>query len=382
MHATDLRDLRLACSGADTYCCAVITCHSALSCTAPALTGSGDGSAALASTGTVRILNGTDGYVPLPSLATAFEAVIEANIYNRGYTVHMHEWHDEAADAGRTDTFSARGGTDSSSVYDYATDRYFHTSPDGCEWGDMAHLSGRRSFGGGNGAHVTSSAELMSLDSRMGMDYTGTASARGIFCDTWTDITERGVHGAGNYSTMTIKFYFSHSTWSIPEDNFSHVPVRVELSGLRENRNRTSGRPMMNEDGTVSAHEYYHIYDYTSFQAGSVDSAVFDRPCGSRCFSTNTTWDPTILDSIGCPGDCDTDNTPVASIAPSAGGRGGGGRPSFGGPPPPPPPPAPTVDNPPTMPTLPNAFEAKIEANIRGDKPSANHTIHMVRPCT
>ena len=342
-----------------------------------------DGSAAMASTSTVRILNGTAGYIPLPSLANQFEAVIEANIYNRGYTIHMHEWHDEVADAGRTDTFSARGGTESSSVYDYATNRYFHTSPDGCEWGDMAHISGRRNFGGGNGAHVTSSAELLFLDDRQGMDYTGTGLARGILCDTWTDTRLRGVQGAGNYSSMVLKFFFSHSSWSIPEDNFDRVPVRVELSGMRANSNRSAprgtDRTLYNEDGTVSFHEYYHVYDYTSFQAGPVDAAAFARPCGTRCFSTNTTWDPTILDVIGCPGDCDTDNTPVASIAPAAtgggGGFGGGGGQPGGAPAPPPAPP--TIDNPPTMPVLPNAFEAKIEANIRGDKPSANHTIHM-----
>ena len=77
----------------------------------------------------VTILNGTAGYVPLPALADNFEAVIEANIYNSGYTIHMHEWHDVDADAGRTDTYSQRGGSASSSVYDYGNNRYVEILP-------------------------------------------------------------------------------------------------------------------------------------------------------------------------------------------------------------------------------------------------------------
>ena len=61
----------------------------------------------------------------LPKLPEQFEAVIEANIVNKNYTVHMHEWHDPKNDRARTDWYSNRAHASSTSIYDFKKNRYF-----------------------------------------------------------------------------------------------------------------------------------------------------------------------------------------------------------------------------------------------------------------
>ena len=400
-------------------------------------------------------------------LPKQFSATVEANFVKTLYTpanntIHMHEWYDAVNDRGRTDLYhtsrSSTNGYTDSSVYDFKNNRYFRTSPSGCEWGDMAHVgrgrsstsytssmidsegmahitstekffhfgsiynysvsttstcpagttlvmswsecstaaialnlsdttpsrsrqasspngcfwaSGRLYFRSGMGGGTASGRTVLCKKARQVEKYGGQRSVRGITCDMWT--TQASHTSSRSTSNFTLDYFFSSPDWGIPEDNWTQVPVRVVLKGVRTasveyhalrshtHRNgtcacseaRTNGTAGMQhrcekangtscavgymcrrsryrggtsgtcyyqdpvENRTVpKAEEYHHVYDYTSFHVGEPEASMFERSCGSMCVSTNTTWNGTTLPAIPCPGNCDGLTTPPAPPPP------------------------------------------------------------------
>ena len=268
----------------------------------------------------------------LPTLPTQFEAVIEANIINRNYTIHMHEWFASKNKAARTDIYSARSHDSTTSVYDFAKNHYFHIDQrSGCKWGDTNHISGR-AFGvdssGSSGPHLTTSEQYFRFGANMTEKYAGRKTVRSILADHWIATMNRG------NSTMTLDYYFSVPEWKLPQTGSTRVPLRLRLTGTRlvtSFTNRTCGaqchhsrpcwmkcRTLLPKDKWYN-HTYDHIYDYTAFRVGAPEASVFEKPCGIVCKSTNQTWNPMTLPPIGCPGRCDHEVS-------KGKGRGGGGR--------------------------------------------------------
>ena len=231
-----------------------------------------------------------DGPVP-----NQFRAVVEANIVNKEYTIHFHEWYDEPANQARADTYdNNREHGYTSSTYDFKTSHYYHTNKSGCFYGDPDHLSGFNFMARDGGAHVTTSAKLFAFGGDLTETYMGVGYARGIKCDKWTAVSSST---RGN-NTFTLDYYFSQPSWNLPEVNRSRVPIRVVLNGSRiVSFNRTTNQPI---DPPIP-HSYHHVYDYVSFHVGPPDKAVFDQPCGAVCKSNNVSWKAATLAATPCP---------------------------------------------------------------------------------
>jgi hypothetical protein len=269
----------------------------------------------------------------LPALPTQFEAVVEANIVNKNYTIHMHEWFDKKNNRARTDMYSYTRHQSSTNIYDFGKNHYFHLdSQAGCQWGDTAHITGR-SFGveqsGGSGPHLSTSERYFRFGAGMNETYVGRKTVRNIMADHWIATMSRG---GNRSSTMTLDYYFSVPEWKLPDTGSTRVPLRLKLTGTRLVTSATDracvakcnppGRACWTKcskplpKGQWYNHTYDHVYDYTSFKVGAPKASVFDQPCGIACKSTNKTWNPMTLPAIGCPGQCNA----------AAGGRGVRGR--------------------------------------------------------
>lgn len=199
----------------------------------------------------------------------------------------------------------ARPAQYSTSVYDYENNRYYHTTAaaegnlDNCSWGDMDHIVGRNMFGAeDNSAHITSTAEVLNFGGRREETYDGTAMVRGIPCDKWINVVARlPTNESDAFFNMTTEYYFSVDGYDIPEADGQRIPIRFRIFGIRSETNYTTGE-------VIGSHEFDHIYDYTSFHVGPSSASIFSQPCGISCYSTNATWDDTVLDPTPCPEAC------------------------------------------------------------------------------
>lgn len=279
---------------------------------------------------------------PLPELPTQFEAIIEANIVNKNYTVHMLEWYDQVNDRGRVDWYSNRKHMGSSSIYDFARDHYYHVNKSGCYWGDIKHIANKRAFMSTKTAtpHLTWTANLWRFGGDREEIYMGQEAARGILCNKWrsSSICE-GFGNACDYN-YTLDYFFSVPSWSSPEAESTQIPIRAVLKGRKRVRfDYRTQQPLP----TAIVTEFYHIYDFTKFHLGSPSASNFERPCGMICSSTNETWNPAKLPATECPTVCNVKND-KPDHSPDA----------------------------PTFPSLPDVYEAIIEINNEAKK----QTIH------
>ena len=257
----------------------------------------------------------------LPRLPSQFTTVIEANILDRNYTVHMHEWHDSANDRGRIDVYHrgkvfGREGGDDKSIYDYAKDRYYRITRGGtvCHWGDTKQISGQ-SFVTANGrAHVTSSQLWLGVG--VSAEYVGEVIVRGVRCDKWTTSGYKPrLMMTFTDSVYTLDMFFSVASWDMAGTNGSRIPVRLEMMGSRQ---VTTQANSSNISRPVT-YSYHHIYDYMSFHVGAPDTTKFEPPCGLACQSTNKSWNSTTIPASDCLKECPVTATPTQT--PTTGGE-------------------------------------------------------------
>lgn len=246
----------------------------------------------------------------LPPLPEQFTAVVEANIVNKKYTIHMHEWYDHPGDRGRADMYSTREHGFTSSITDFAAGHYYHTNNTGCFYGDPEHLGRFNFFSRDGQPHVTSTAKFFRFGGELTEKYMGVESIRGISCDHWLAQTTSSGQGNTSYS---LDYYFSRPDWSLPEVDGQQVPVRLILNGSRLNAfNRTTMQPIIPPSMT----SFYHVYDYVSFHVGPPEDSAFEQPCGAVCTSNNATWKADVLPARPCPAVCTAATTAASTPSP------------------------------------------------------------------
>ena len=115
---------------------------------------------------------------PFPDLPNAFSAIIEANIVNKKYTIHMREYYSSDTERIKVETYSKDTHAPTTSILDMKRNQYIHVvnnsmhgpnadRGDGvCTWGDIAHIP-KKSLGAkffvrtdSNGPHLVSSQRM------------------------------------------------------------------------------------------------------------------------------------------------------------------------------------------------------------------------------
>jgi hypothetical protein len=274
----------------------------------------------------------------MPALPNQFSAVIEANIVHLNLSIHMHEFYDIPGNRTRTDLFHGDTGAETTSIFDFANNHYWHSeqiahrgSVNTCQWGLVDHVRGKEfrfwdmertrddslespGVSGSGEPHLTTSESIFGFGRELGETYDGKHSVRGIMSDKWSRLDCGKTHHCCEQN-MTTSFYFSQAGWSMPEDNGERVPTRVEIIGSsyrnRYTRNcscsdcSNTTRPIKRSDPNYnpschaiknqntsqwSLYQFHHIYDYVSFHVGAPADRHYSPPCNQTCTSYNSTY--------------------------------------------------------------------------------------------
>jgi hypothetical protein len=287
----------------------------------------------------------------MPTLPNQFSAVIETNIINLNLTVHLHEFYDLVANRTRTDLYHGDTGLETTSIFDFSNNRYWHSEQaahrddvSSCQWGLVEHVRGREfrfwdmehtrgatlqspGVSGQGQPHLTTSDEFFAFGRELGETYDGVHSVRGIMSDKWSRLDCKG--GTCCEGNLTTNFYFSQAGWSLPEDNGERVPTRVEVIGSWYRNRRIRNCSCSDCTNTTVAikrsspdydpacpniinsnvsewnlHQYHHMYDYVSFHVGAPADWHYNPPCNQTCTSYNQTYSTDTFFT-----DCVTDQT-------------------------------------------------------------------------
>ncbi|EDO44997.1 predicted protein, partial [Nematostella vectensis] len=203
----------------------------------------------------------------LPSLPTAFEAIVEANIVNKNYSSYAHEWYDRGSNRGVIGYMSH--GHKRFHIYNYNYNEMIsYDDENNCTVQQISTMRHHSAFGK-NSTRIGSTAELFHFGAQFNETFMGNTTIRGIKCFHWQACINH------ENSSYTLDYYFSMPDWKMPtQGNNSMQVVRAVIQGI-------SAHHVINSSDLV--HNFSHIYDFFMFTPGVPKESVFQVPRGVFC---------------------------------------------------------------------------------------------------
>jgi len=162
-----------------------------------------------------------------PSLPTAYEVNIEANLIGRNVTWNLREYQDSSVGFSRYEIVNGQGYT--IIIEDHNQNiAYNITNNTVCTTSTLTP----------NTTFLPSFIETATDIFRLGnMTYQGTASVRGVPCNVWqTQLTRRN-----GSLVLSIQTYFAVDWWGYSNSNWGQKPMRALINGTGVN---SQGTPM------------------------------------------------------------------------------------------------------------------------------------------
>ncbi|XP_019622722.1 PREDICTED: uncharacterized protein LOC109468823 [Branchiostoma belcheri] len=209
----------------------------------------------------------------IPVLPDVFQAYVECNLLDKGYSVAVMEYYDGPRNRGSIRS-EAHGST-RMVVYDFPQDEAFVITGPTCVTQKASELSmsqlGLFGVNSGNGttAHIYSVNQVFHFGPQVSLFYEGTAEVRGIPVQWWSTcqyMADLDVTFFGQYY-FTLPGYQS-AAYSL-DDARNPIPVRINVTG------KTGGFP---------ARHISHVYEFSQFRA-NIDAGVaaFETPPHVYC---------------------------------------------------------------------------------------------------
>lgn len=212
----------------------------------------------------------TDG-PPLPELPDQFETRIEANIVQKNYSMELTEYYDYTNNMGAT-IFHRRDKEYRSIMTFQNLERKLIFRNNTCLVMNLTD-SKVNIFNftvDATGGHVKGVKDILYFGKQFGETYIGGDEiVRGIAVDHWQSCLKWGdLNGS-----FLLDYYFSKESFNTTS-GAKQVPIRAIVNGTGVGLRHSNG----------SLHQFYHIYEFFSFQPGPIrDTSVFQVPAGVFC---------------------------------------------------------------------------------------------------
>ncbi|CAH1233952.1 DMBT1 [Branchiostoma lanceolatum] len=217
-----------------------------------------------------------NGGPQIPALPNVFQAYVECNMVDLGYTVAVMEYYDGVRNRGAI--LSEAHGSTRTVVYDFPNDEAFVIIGSTCQTQKASDLSMSQlglfgvNTGNGTAAHIYSVNQVFHFGPQVSLFYEGTAEVRGIPVQWWSTcqyLADLDVTFFGQYY-FTLPGYQS-AAYSL-DDVRNPIPVRINVTG---------------KTGSFPQRHINHLYEFSQFRA-DIDpgAAAFETPphvyCGGR----------------------------------------------------------------------------------------------------
>ncbi|KAI8513250.1 hypothetical protein Bbelb_098890 [Branchiostoma belcheri] len=209
----------------------------------------------------------------IPLLPDVFQAYVECNLLDKGYSVAVMEYYDGPRNRGSIRS-EAHGST-RTVVYDFPQDEAFVITGPTCQTQKASELSmsqlGLFGVNSGNGTttHIYSVNQVFHFGPQVSLFYEGTAEVRGVPVQWWSTcqyMADLDVTFFGQYY-FTLPGYQS-AAYSL-DDARNPIPVRINVTG---------------KTGSFPARHISHVYEFSQFRA-NIDAGVaaFETPPHVYC---------------------------------------------------------------------------------------------------
>ncbi|KAH9519428.1 hypothetical protein Btru_075503 [Bulinus truncatus] len=210
---------------------------------------------------------------PLPELPRQYSVRVEANIMQKQWTTEVVEHYDAVKH--RASTLTTFNGTDTTAIFNFQNGEKYVVFENGSCRTERIHYDvfGFSRFGEMSMQTMATVNEVFRIGTGFNQTYVGKDTVRGIPVDHWTSCQEWTAVGAW----FQLDYYFSDPDYTTAAGR-SQIPVRAVVNGSARNTDSHVGSPQ-------GSHQFYHIYDFTSFRPGPFsDEGVFRIPRGVVCY--------------------------------------------------------------------------------------------------